>query len=49
MQLAQEDDIREVIAFPKTKSAVEPMTGAPFAVTDEQLDVLGIKLVEQPE
>ena len=48
-QLAGEDDIREVIAFPKTKSASDPMTGAPFAVTDEQLEVLGIRVVEQPE
>ncbi|MCH7697363.1 MAG: aspartate--tRNA ligase [Chloroflexi bacterium] len=48
-QLAQEEDIREVIAFPKTKSGAEPMTGAPFAVTEEQLRVLGISVVKQPE
>jgi len=48
-QLASEDDIREVIAFPKTKSGMEPLTGAPSVVEQEQLDVLGIKLVEQPE
>ncbi len=48
-QLAGEDDIREVIAFPKTKSAGDPMTGAPFPVTPEQLEVLGIRLAEEPE
>jgi len=48
-QLAGEADIREVIAFPKTKSASDPMTGAPFAVTEEQLEVLGIQVVEEPE
>jgi aspartyl-tRNA synthetase len=48
-QLAQEDDIREVIAFPKTKNGSDPMTGAPSLVSEEQLSVLGISLVEQPE
>jgi aspartyl-tRNA synthetase len=35
--LAGEADIREVIAFPKTKSAVDPLTGAPAPVTAQQL------------
>ena len=47
--LAGEEDIREVIAFPKTKSATEPMTGAPVAVGDDQLRVLGIRLAEEPQ
>ena len=34
---AGERDIREVIAFPKTKSAADPMTGAPASVTSRQL------------
>ncbi len=34
---AGERDIREVIAFPKTKSASDPMTGAPSAVSARQL------------
>jgi aspartyl-tRNA synthetase len=46
-QLAGEDDIREVIAFPKTKSAADPMTGAPSPVTEEQLRVLGIRVVRE--
>ncbi len=40
------DDIREVIAFPKTKSAVEPMTGAPSPVSPEQLKELHIAVTE---
>ena len=47
-QLAGEDDIREVIAFPKTKTGAEPMTGAPSPVTQKQLDELGIRIVEEP-
>jgi aspartyl-tRNA synthetase len=47
-QLAGEDDIREVIAFPKTKTGAEPMTGAPSPVTEEQLRELHIRIVEPP-
>jgi aspartyl-tRNA synthetase len=39
-----EDDIREVIAFPKTKSASDPMTGAPLPVDPAQLSELGLRL-----
>ena len=45
---AQDDDIREVIAFPKTKSASDPMTGAPLPVDAAQLDDLGLKLKTPP-
>jgi aspartyl-tRNA synthetase len=41
---AQESDIREVIAFPKTKSASDPMTGAPSVADPAQLDVLKIRV-----
>jgi aspartyl-tRNA synthetase len=37
MLLAGQDSIREMIAFPKTQSATEPMTGAPSEVRDEDL------------
>jgi len=46
MLLTDDDNIREVIAFPKTVSAVDPMTDAPSPVTDEQLKELHIKLRE---
>jgi aspartyl-tRNA synthetase len=47
MLLAGEDTIREVIAFPKTQSAVDVMTGAPDLVSREQLQ--GLHLVLQDE
>jgi aspartyl-tRNA synthetase len=45
--MGQEDDIRQFIAFPKTKSATDPMTGAPLPADVSQLEVLGIKITEQ--
>lgn len=41
---AGERDIREVIAFPKTKSASDLLTGAPAGVTPEQLAEVHIEL-----
>ena len=44
MLLAGADSIRDVIAFPKTSSGGDPMTGAPSAVTAEQLKELRVRL-----
>jgi aspartyl-tRNA synthetase len=45
MLLADEPSIREVIAFPKTQSAVDLMTDAPSPVSEEQLKELHLKVV----
>jgi aspartyl-tRNA synthetase len=42
--LAGEENIREVIAFPKTKNAESLMEQAPSEVYGKQLDELHIKL-----
>ena len=44
---AGERDIREVIAFPKTKSASDPMTRAPAPVAPQQLAEVHIALDEE--
>lgn len=41
--LAGEDNIREVIAYPKTQSGLDPMTEAPKQVDDRLLAELGIR------
>ena len=43
--LAGEENIREVIAFPKTQSGSDPMTNAPTPVAGKQLDELGIRVL----
>ena len=40
--------IRDVIAFPKAASGVDPLTGAPAPVDERQLDELGVKVVAPP-
>ena len=44
MLMTGEDNIREVIAFPKTQSGLCLLTSAPSEVTDEQLEELSIKV-----
>jgi aspartyl-tRNA synthetase len=46
--LAGEENIREVIAFPKLQSGADPMTGAPTQVADAQLGDLGIRTLPRP-
>ncbi|OGC04664.1 aspartate--tRNA ligase [candidate division WOR-1 bacterium RIFOXYA12_FULL_43_27] len=45
MMLAGMDSIRDVIAFPKTQSAICPLTGAPDVVDPKQLKEIHIKAV----
>ncbi len=46
--LAGEENIREVIAFPKTQSGADPLTGAPSSVAPELLTELGLRLLPPP-
>ena len=48
MLLAGEENIREVIAFPKNNKATDPMTQAPSTVAFKQLEELNLQ-VEQDE
>lgn len=42
--LSGEENIREVIAFPKSQSGADPLTNAPTAIDPAQLDELGLRL-----
>jgi len=46
--LAGEENIREVIAFPKTQSGSDPMTNAPTPVDAAHLADLGLRLLPPP-
>jgi len=46
MLMADEPNIREVIAFPKDQKAKDLMLGAPSVMPESQLDELGIRIVE---
>ncbi len=43
--LAGEENIREVIAFPKTQSGADPMTNAPTPIDDRQLRELSLRVL----
>jgi aspartyl-tRNA synthetase len=45
--LADVDNIREVMAFPKTQSGSDLMMGAPAPITPQQLSDLGLALVDE--
>ncbi len=47
--LAGRDSIRDVIAFPKTASGGDPLTGAPAPVDAGQLKELGVRSLVQPQ
>ncbi len=49
MLMAGEDNIRDVVAFPKTQRASDLLTGAPAAVDNHQLKDLRISVVEVEE
>ncbi len=49
MVLAKTNDIKDVIAFPKTQSASDLMSEAPSEVSEAQLQELGIKIVKESE
>ena len=49
MLLAGRENIRDVIAFPKTQSGTELLTGAPSAPSQEQIDALGIRFEDRKD
>ena len=49
MLMSGATSIREVIAFPKTQSAADPLTGAPGPADDKQLQELGIRVRQKAD
>jgi aspartyl-tRNA synthetase len=49
MLLAGDRSIRDVMAFPKTATGADPLTGAPAPVDPAQLRELGLRLVVEPD
>ncbi len=47
MILQNEPNIREVIAFPKTREGRDPMMDSPSEISNAQLEELGIKIVKK--
>ena len=46
--LAGEENIREVIAYPKTQSGLDPLTGAPTVLSPADLAVYGLRSLTPP-
>jgi aspartyl-tRNA synthetase len=49
MLLAGKDSLRDVTAFPKAQSGVDPLTGAPAAADPAVLAELGIALTAEEQ
>lgn len=49
MLLTGSSSIRDVIAFPKTQKAVDPMTDAPAKIDQKQLDELRLEVIDTDE
>jgi aspartyl-tRNA synthetase len=49
MVLAQEANLRDTIAFPKNQAGLDPMSGAPTPLEEEQLAELGITVVAEED
>ena len=49
MVLLGKESIRDVIAFPKTQSQMDPLFGAPSVIEDSQLEELNIQLIPVEE
>ena len=47
MLFSDEPNIREVIAFPKDQKAKDLMLGAPSEMPTQQIQELGIKIIEE--
>jgi len=47
--LAGEENIREVIAYPKTQSGADPLTSAPTPIADRHLEELGLRVLPPVE
>ena len=46
--LAGKENIREVIAFQRTQSGADPLTGAPTAIDQNYLAIYGLRALPKP-
>lgn len=47
MELADTDNVRDVVAFPKNLKGYEPLSACPSPVPKEDTDILGIEIVKE--